>query len=288
MKNIYSIIVLLFIIVPIFGQKIPQVKLNHIYLVIPSQDLIAIQNNDFFTRNFSSIETRTTKANNGDSWTGTYLYGKDNYLELFDSLEFQSSVGISGIAFSVDKIGELLSIKTHLENTYLTEFFQRERNFENEKVPWFEGLSVVDTIFDMNSLVGFWIMEYKKEYFIYNKFNFEDSLLTKESYLSKFSAGNTDKILNRFTGIVMQLSQYETDYFNILLNKLGYKKSGKTKYTSADNFVFTLNKRTKNSKSSILAIEFETNKKIRKRTITISDNVLVTLSKKKGKILFRN
>ena len=95
-----------------FGQEVPKVKFNHLFFIVDANDLSAINNSDFIRNKLTAVDIDTLKANNDESWTGTYLFGIDNYLEFFDSLSFgNTNEGISGLGFSVDNIGEINTVK---------------------------------------------------------------------------------------------------------------------------------------------------------------------------------
>src|SRR5215216_113159 len=103
MRTLLIPLLLSIITVSSLGQNIPKVKFNHLYFVLNTDDLLEIRKSDFIKNRLTAIETRTTKTNDGESWTGTYLYGSENYFEIFDSVGFQPN-GTSGFGFSVDNI----------------------------------------------------------------------------------------------------------------------------------------------------------------------------------------
>lgn len=136
------------------GQSIPDVRVNHLYLVIDAADLATIQMSDYVKHRLVAVETRTTRTGEGRSWTGTYLYGKDNYFELFGP--DYANVGRSGIGFSVDNPGDIHALKGCLENKYKVSIFRRDRDIDGTGIPWFDSLSIDDPVFHSDSLVGFW------------------------------------------------------------------------------------------------------------------------------------
>ena len=269
-----------------FGQNIPKVKFNHLYFVINTYDLEAIKSSDFIKNSLTAIETRTTKANDGESWTGTYMYGSENYFEIFDSVGFQPN-GTSGIGFSVDNIGELNTLKECLDKKYKTFLFKRERDFNGVKIPWFDGLSIDDSTFNSSSSFGFWIMEYKKEYFEYKKYPYKDNALTRENYLKERAADRQDKILKRFSGIVMKLSVNEKEFLIRYLNSVNYIRVNNNEFLSPDNFRFVLKDRGLSEKNTIESVEFETTKKMTKQTIKVSDNVSILIDGRVGRFTFK-
>jgi len=75
------------------AQKVPQVHFNHVFLVLDSTDIDAINNSDFIKNNFAAFSTRTTTADSGRTWSGPYMYGTDSYFELFGPSGVNDSVG---------------------------------------------------------------------------------------------------------------------------------------------------------------------------------------------------
>ncbi|HVM89868.1 MAG TPA: DUF5829 family protein [Puia sp.] len=270
----------------VLGQNIPKVKFNHLFLVLSTSDLNAIRNSGFIKNQLTALETRTTKADNGESWTGTYMYGSENYVELLDSVGFQPN-GNSGIGFSVDSVGELFTLKAILDKNYKTALFKRERNFEEVKIPWFDGLSIDDSVFDSKSKFGWWMMSYRKEYFDYRKLAYANGLLTRENYLKEKEPDRNGKMLKRFSGVVLKLNSIEKEFFKKYLTNLSYVYLNRNEYVSPDNFKFIIRDRPLGDNNTIGSLLFETTKKMNTQTIKISENISVRLKGNEGQITFR-
>jgi hypothetical protein len=269
-----------------FGQDVPPVKFNHFYFVIEPKDLLEFLNSDFAKNELAVIETRTTKSDNGQTWTGTYLYGSDNYFELFDSSGVSLPSGISGLAFSVDKVGEADILKRHLDNKYKTVISDRERDFDGVKVPWFTELYIDDSTFNAKSNFGFWVMEYKKEYFDYKKIPYNENTLTRENYLLEKEANRKTKVLRRFSGIVMKLTIYEREFLVNYFNEVKFKRTGENEWVTPDNFSILIKNRNQGDNKTIESIEFETNRRER-REVKVTDNLSIFIDGDKGRISFR-
>src|SRR2546427_3431591 len=69
---------------------IPPVLLNHLYVVVDSETLTAILASPLITQQLESLETRTTTANGGQTWTGHYLRGRSE--EHTSELQSQSNL----------------------------------------------------------------------------------------------------------------------------------------------------------------------------------------------------
>ena len=286
MNTLKLLSILIFINTQVFGQEIPRIKFNHLYLVIDTKDLSAINNSDFIKNELAAFEIRTTNANDSESWTGTYLYGNENCFELFDSVGFLPK-GSSGIGFSVDHIGELTTLKESLDKKYITEIFEKKRNVDGHKIPWFDELTIDDSTFNSDSRFGFWIMEYKKEYFDYKKYPYKNNTLTKEDYLKEKEVNRKNKILKRFSGVVMKLKTNEKEFLLAYFKNINYVKINENEYLSPDNFRFLIKDRALNDNNTIESLEFETTKKIGPKTIKVSANVSIIIDGKKGLFVFK-
>src|SRR5438045_534131 len=97
------------------AQNMPVVHFNHIFLVLDSADMEAISNSRFIKDDLAVFSTRTTNADSGRTWTGSYMYGSDSYFEMFGPSGGGDSVGSSGIGFSVDAAGDILKLDSFLK-----------------------------------------------------------------------------------------------------------------------------------------------------------------------------
>jgi Family of unknown function (DUF5829) len=271
---------------PAHAQTFPKVNFNNFYLIIDSADLVAIKNSDFIKNKFAATLTKTTKADSAATWTGTYIFGLDNYFEIFDSNGAGEQTGYGGIAFSVDGTGEIQQLDTILRKKYNTETGVREKQYDDKKVPWFTTLGIDDSAFFMQSHIYWWIMEYKPEYYDYNNWKYTNNQLTRTTYLSKYAAERKDKIFKRFTGITLNTTiQEKTMLAGFLLN-CGYKKIDESRYASPENFVIELLDRKKNDRYAIAVVSFETNK-TQHGTEKISENIQIVFNGNSGKIIFK-
>lgn len=267
------------------AQTLPKVNFNHFYLVIDSADLAAIKNSDFIKSKFAATVTKTTKADSAATWTGTYLFGLDNYFEIFDSNGAGEQAGNAGIALSVDGSGEIQQLNTILREKYKTETGVREKQFDNKKVPWFTWLNIDDSAFYDQSHIYWWVMEYKPEYYNYNHWKYTSNQLTRTTNLSQYAVERKNKIFKRFSGITLNATLEEKNMLAGFLLNCGYKKTG-DQYISPENFVIELQNRNKADRSAIAAVSFETNK-IQKGTEKISENIQIELNGYSGKIIFK-
>lgn len=259
---------------------------NHLYFVIDSIALDAINSSDFVSNELVAVENRTTEAN-GQTWTGTYLYGDENYIEFFDSAGLSGIYGIvpegiGGIAFSVNKVGNLDTLRSQLEKTYVLDTFTRKRNYGDKIIPWFKSLSVNDSIFNSSTLLTTWVMEYKKEYFDHNGFIHENDSLLRKNYLLDFDEKRKNKIIKRFSGITLALNQSETQFYKKWFTSIGYEEASPGQYKSPEGFLVILKPRKPTDKMVIKSISFDTSRPTKNQTHFFGNNVSVEVKNNEG------
>ncbi|HLY72383.1 MAG TPA: DUF5829 family protein [Puia sp.] len=281
-----SLLLLSLLSLSVYGQKLPQVNFNHFYLVIDSSDLSALQNSGFIKNEFAATITKTTKAGNGETWTGTYMQGLDNYFEIFDSSGGGAPLGYVGVGLSVDGIGELKMLNSELAKKFQTETHLREKEYPDKKIPWFTSLGIKDSVFDSISHIEFWIMEYKKEYFDYNHLKDDNKKLTRINYLRPYEKERKGKILKRFTGITFKATDEEQEVFSNLLLSCGFRKIDDNSLVSPENFKIDFIRRKTNDRYALAFIEFESSF-LRTDTVKITDNIQVQFKNHTGKLIFR-
>ena len=266
------------------AQHVP-VYFNHVFLTFDSADISAIRNSDFIKNEFAAFSTRTTMADSGRKWTGSYIYGIDSYFEIFGPSDVSDSVGFSGIGFSVDKAGDILRLDSQLNKNYKTVIELNHRKMDDKMVPWFTSLSIDDSAYFSNSHIYFWVMEYAHEYFDYNHFQHRNDTFSRIAYLKQYEDERKNKILKRFTGIVLNVTLQEKNFMSNFLSTCGYTKKDDSTFTSPDNFSFHFKARTRNTRYSINSLAFQTNSRVDK-TIVISKNVWIVFRGDKGSIVF--
>ena len=281
-----SLLLLSLFSLSVYGQRLPQVNFNHFYLVIDSTDLSAIQNSEFINNEFADTITRTTKAENGETWTGTYMQGVDNYFEIFDSSGGGIPLGNVGVGLSVDGIGEIKMLNSVLLKKYQTEIHLREKQYADKKIPWFISLGIKDSVFDSISHIEFWIMEYKQEYFDYNHLKVDNKKLTRINYLYPYEKERKNKILKRFTGITFKATEEEQTKFSNFLLSCGFRKINNNSFVSQENFAIHFIRKKTDDRYAVAFVEFESNI-LRADTVKITDNIQVQFQNHTGKLIFK-
>jgi hypothetical protein len=274
------------------GQGVPVVRLNHISFVLRSHDLSALNTSPFIKDSLTAFQIRMDIGDDGETPVSTFILGKSVYLELFGAPDNVANRGFLTLALSVDSTGELEKLKNYLNGEYLTPTNTMTRDMDSIKVPWFDRLFLIDTSLlrsgSMSQLhFWFWLMEYRPEYFEYKKFRITDSKLTRESYLEAYSDARKNKIIKRFSGIVMRLNEDETGFITRFFKKMGYLQTGDYEYMAPDSFSFLIKDRPVGEENSLESISFETTGYFQNRMIVqVSENIFVVLEGNEGRITF--
>lgn len=265
------------------GQKsTPQ--FNHCFLVLDSSDYFKLTNSAFIKNEFSGFFTKNNSTNT-TSWTGAYLFGDNNYLEIFAPSASNHHVGSSAIALGTDYSGELRNIQKLLNKDYKIQVELRERKVNDSLIPWFQALYIVDSLFFSQSEIEFWIMEYQREYFTYNHWDTNGDSVTRKQYLAQHEEKRKNKYLKRFTGIVFAVNENVVSYYSSLLLKCGFKLAGKNSFISSEGFKINFEFKEPNDTYSIKSIQFATSTPS-DRQVLISSHIKVNIHGKEGEIIF--
>jgi Family of unknown function (DUF5829) len=138
---------------------VPPVFLNHFFVVISPESYAAVLADPYLKTTFAPFEKRTT-ARNDQTYTGAYWYGRKTYFEVFEPPS-QGPLGTSGIAFTVDGVGESAAVKAAwTESLGAAQSFPVTRRTETAEPAWF----------DMTAARGYgsglrlWLMEYHRDF----------------------------------------------------------------------------------------------------------------------------
>jgi len=144
------------------SNALPQVFLNHFYVVLDSPTCRAVEQNAFFTNQFAPNEKRTT-TNADLTYTGLYFYGVHTYFELFDIADSPGRhVGDSGIAFGVDQPGAIKALQEKQGPSFEPSLKSVTRLYQGNPIPWF--LMAASRSLPYEAELSSWIMEYHPEF----------------------------------------------------------------------------------------------------------------------------
>lgn len=143
----------------------PKILLNHFWLIVDHLTYVDIVESEFIRKEFAHFEERKTVVNNNESYSGAYVYGTNTYFEFFDqsnALDFIQAGLTSGIAFGVEKKGEIKIIQQRFKDYKNGMYFLRSRELEGIQIPWFTMTAVFYG--DVQPDIMTWVMEYHEDF----------------------------------------------------------------------------------------------------------------------------
>jgi len=167
--------------------SLPQVFLNHFYVVLDSPTYNAIEEDGFLRKHFAVNEKRTT-TNAEISYTGLYFYGINTYFEFFDiGNSPKGRVGDSAIAFGVDQPGAIKILREKLGSSLEPNLKSVTRLNRGRQVPWF--FMATSSSLPYESGLSCWVMEYHPEFLAnWNPQPKETNLgITRQKILRRYS-----------------------------------------------------------------------------------------------------
>jgi Family of unknown function (DUF5829) len=142
--------------------SLPQVFLNHFYMVLDSPTSKAIEENAFLRRHFAVNEKRTT-TNADITYTGRYFYGVNTYFEFFDIADSpRHRVRDCAIAFGVDQPGAIRVLEETLGSSLEPSVLSVTRLYQGKQIPWFYMATLRSLPYE--SEMSSWVMEYHPEF----------------------------------------------------------------------------------------------------------------------------
>ena len=240
------------------SHHIPAVYLSHVYVYLDSTTYYSIRDSEFLKDRFAYVETRTTYADNGDSWTGTYIWGKNTYIEFFDIGNIENK-GWSGIAYSVEAENGIDSLYSHFKNAGINNVAKglRTRKVEDSDIPWFYWFGFSNEDSTATFILNTWLMEYHHDYmkYKYPDIDPESINITRKLYNQEYFDDNL--LLKNIIEIELALNEFD---YNKLLKELknyGYHVERKEESTIANGPDFRIIIRAQHEdKSGLCRIKF--------------------------------
>lgn len=152
------------------AQSPQSATLNHLYAVVDQETADAISQSAFL-RDFANLRVTTVAADQGRSWSGRYLLGRETYVEIFgpgDSLDAGAPrpPGAIGIALGGDREGSLAELRRRLDGAgRASQTVMRTRQFGTRSVDWFWSLTLDGQFAPSSPPVVIWAMEYAPAFF---------------------------------------------------------------------------------------------------------------------------
>ncbi|MEO8448797.1 MAG: DUF5829 family protein [Gemmatimonadota bacterium] len=143
----------------------PKVYLNHVVIVVDSATYAAIGADRFLRNELAGTQQLTTGGGGGATWTGTYVFGRNTYIEMFAPGGVAGAAGTGMISFGVETQGALWPLRARLTKALGgggTDSLLRTRAKGKDEVPWFYAVSAPGVL--SGSRFPTWVMEYYPDY----------------------------------------------------------------------------------------------------------------------------
>ena len=222
------------------------IKFNHLFVVIDDSTYKYLFDSLKFLKQFAKTSEQTTNAGN-EQWTGKYIHGLNNYLEIFRPGGAKGTrFGDVGLGFMTNKFGTIDSLQNYWTKTLDSVHIDNRVIVDSGKIyPWFKLVSIPD----MDSLkISLWVMENTKEEMTYAGFTEKD--LSKEIGYSDYDrhikaklrnipvdSVRYEKLFDRVTSLNISLSDKELSYLRQFLLDIGFTE--KNNSFSKDDFTLT-------------------------------------------------
>lgn len=235
------------------------IEFNHLYVVIDDSTYKYMFDSITFFNEFSNNLAEDVDAGE-ESWSGIYLFGKHNYLEIFKPNSYEGAqLGDVGLGFMTNKIGILDSLYNYWEQDFDSVNFGN-RDFVEESgdtVSWFRYISIPTP----DSLpISPWLMEHTKEHMlsigfaendIIDEVEYWDYLKTRRAWDLGITPDSVtyDKLFDKVTALHLTLSEKELIYLQQYLLSFGFiqydtyfvKNDFKVKYAVTESEHYILN-----------------------------------------------
>lgn len=270
-KNIYFLLISIFLFSCNNSENHkskPPVYLNHIILILDSQNYNDLRNSDFIKKYLAHKGEGTVKSDSTDSWTSMCYWGKDTYIECFDieKIEWERGNLLCGIVFGIEEIGGIESLYKSLNNSLKPHYDKATRHFKTDagdEVPYFHYLISNKT--DSNSIITSFVMEYpdtgvgsiKRE--LNNQYKYNKNLLLENIIEVELLLPELDikKMMEELTSFGYEIKQNEEKVFakgpqiNFVIRSQSDNKKGITRIKLSltnnehKNQTITLSKKSK-------------------------------------------
>lgn len=215
------------------------IEFNHLYVTLDSETLELITKSEFISQQFCTISSNTTKTD-AESWTGTYLRGKNAYLELFPPGGAEGlKEGFCGLGFNSQRAGELHKVEEKLRSLLGSKEILSDlqvRHTEEGKVPWFYYLSANPS---QREAFASWLMEFHQDYLDYKNIKLTSAgCFDRAAYLKTLDTSETS-LFDDISEVHLELTAPEHKELALLLQSFDYDSftQGDTTIYNSGNFM---------------------------------------------------
>ncbi len=216
---------------PIHGQnKLPEIYLNHLYVVLDSNTLLHLADSSFISEKFGNIKVHTATTAT-ESWSGIYLFGKNSYFEFFSTKGYKgATLNDFGLVFMTARSNEIWKIKKHWrENSNDSIVADTVLKMQNGKhTPWFYNLSLLNK--DSVQPFSTFLMENTPEELSAVGFSAEEikNGINWPTYSIKRTKAEFTKSFNQIQSVTLLINKKEYNHLKKSFLGFGLQQKGTT------------------------------------------------------------
>lgn len=265
----------------IYGQnKLPEIYLNHIYIVLDSSSLSHLSDSSFITQQFGNMKVSSATTAK-ESWSGIYLNGQNSYFEFFSTKGYKgATLGDCGLVFMTVLSNKIWEIKKNWgENSndfIVTDTIMKIQN--GMPKPWLYSLNLLNK----DSLQPFqtYLMENTPEELSAVGFSAEEirNGINWSTYYNKRTKKEFTKSFNQFQSVTLLINKKEYESLKKSLLGFGLQQKGNTFF---NNQIKIKCVRDERFSVRVKTIETDLKEVFPKMDIRIGNNIIVHVNKNK-------
>ena len=205
----------------------PSFGLSHVYVAVDSATYADIAASAFLRNEMGAFETRTTRRLSGATYSGTYLYGRQTYVELQHPDSTRAS-DLGQLYLGTDRRGDIHRAAERLvQHGVPTSLEMNTRGRGAENVPWSYAINVQPDADELSmplNKVRFmmfvieWHADFLRRWF--PDIPAERAGMSRAEYLAPL--WKPDRYLRDVVGVTFALDSAETETFATRIAALGY------------------------------------------------------------------
>lgn len=202
--------------------KLPEISLNHIYIVLDSITYNHLFDSSFIEQQIGNVKAASVTTTD-DSWSGKYLFGKNSYFEFFSTKSFEGAIeNDCGFGFITSASGDILKIEKHWRESGKDSIQTdtTEQVTDGKTKPWYYALYLASS--DSTEPITAWVMENTPEELKSVGFSDEEikGKLTWQQYAEKRNKKPFTKCFDHIQSVSLSLTG--TAYENIKKSFIGF------------------------------------------------------------------
>ena len=218
----------------------PQVFFDHLYIVVDENTYEAVKKSEFIKDTFC-MYMEDTVSNEDETYTGAYLHGEHNYIEIFGPDGFEGAKeGAVGLGFITTRAGDI-NIVCEGYKRHFGEGLEAELTYfvsDTSKFPWYYALASDSS---EENPISTWVMEYHP-----TNLQFMGVIPDSTGFISREAcmtamitmiASAADRLpepmlFRNITAISLIMTQGELDRLSMELSAMSYTKEIQNNVTS--------------------------------------------------------